>query len=60
MKTWRRKVGASKLGRLDVEAILKRYEVEVVDDEINVSELDPNALLVLFRAGFAPVENEKP
>ena len=57
---WIRKAGLSKLGRVDIEAVLERFNVEVVDDEINVTGLDPNALLALFRAGFCPVEREKP
>lgn len=57
---WTRKVGLSKLGRNDVAAVLERFDLEVEDDLIDVAGLDPNALLVLFRAGFAPVENEKP
>ena len=40
--------------------MLERYGLELVGDTVDVSGLDPNALLVLFRAGFCPVENEKP
>ena len=55
---WRRKA-ASKLTAEGV-AVLERYGLELVGDTVDVSGLDPNALLVLFRAGFCPVENEKP
>ena len=59
---WIRKAGASKLGMNDIEEVFKRFDVEVVDDFIDVDGLPEEALLALFQTGFKPVlvEGEKP
>ena len=52
---WVRKAGSSRLGMNDVEAVLERFDVEVVDDFIDTDGLPPEALLSLFQSGFSPV-----